>query len=65
MSRGTAEGRCAESSSNTRTILFSADLSGKTQTSSGAMGVSRQILSNMQNHYPVGLLRPHLETARA
>lgn len=52
--------RHVKSSSPTRTILFSADLSGKTQTSTGAMGVSRQILSNMQNHYPVSvaLYRP-------
>lgn len=53
MSQCTPAERRFKSSHTSRTILFSADLSGKTQTSSGAMGVSRQILSNMQNHYPV------------
>ena len=33
--------------------MFCADVSGKTQTQSGAMGVSRQILSFLQAHYPV------------
>ena len=34
-------------------VMFCADVSGKTQTQSGAISVSRQILSFLQAHYPV------------
>ncbi len=35
-------------------LMFCADMSGKTQTQSGVMSVSRQILNGLQTQYPVG-----------
>ena len=39
-------------------VMFCADVSGKTQTQSGAIGVSRQILNGLQAHYPVRVCLP-------
>ena len=43
--------------------MFCADISGKTQTSSGALGVTRSILNNLQAHYPVSRRTVSLEHA--